>query len=278
MRVSLVAATMLAVSALSVRAEFEGILESKMSVQGPGMTGGGTTTVYRSRLGTRMEMDVGSGQASMKMTTLTLKAKPGLVYSLNVARKTYSEIDTTKTAETAARTDQEKYSVKKLAPERVVGFACTHVLVRSEKGEEYEVWSTTEIGSAADYWSAQRSMARSRGGLAKALREGAAEGWPVKWIHRQAGGDIATVWELVRAEKKAVSAALFDLSGYTKSEEQGLAGLAGQAELSPEQQQRLDAARRQQEEALKKMTPEQRRRYEEMMKSIQGAGAAPRGN
>jgi Spy/CpxP family protein refolding chaperone len=89
---------------------------------------------------------------------------------------------------------------------------------------------------------------------------------------------LAVTAPSVRAEKRALSPALFDLSGYTKSEDQGLAGLAGQAQLSPEQQQSLDAARRQQEEALKKMTPEQRRCYEEMMKSIQGAGADPRGS
>ena len=54
-------------------------------------------------------------------------------------------------------------------------------------------------------------------------------------------------------------------------------GMAGQMQLSPEQQKRIDGARRQREEAMKKMTPEQRRQMEEMMKSGQG-GAAPKGD
>jgi Spy/CpxP family protein refolding chaperone len=78
--------------------------------------------------------------------------------------------------------------------------------------------------------------------------------------------------ELVKADRKAVPAALLDLSGYTKSQETGYGAAAAQMQLSPEQQKKMDASRKQQEEALKNLTPEQRKQIEEMMKK-QGAGA-----
>jgi Spy/CpxP family protein refolding chaperone len=207
----------------------------------------------------------------MKMVTLVLKSKPGIAYTLNEAKKTYSEVNTAQAAaETPERTGTEKFVAKKLASERVAGFDCVHVLLKGDKGTEFEVWSTREIGSAADYWANQQSSKASKSSLARALREGSADGWPVKWVERGSGEGVTTTWELVKADRKAVPASVFDLSRYTKGKDEGLGAMAGQVELSPEQQKQFDAAMKQQQEALKKMTPEQRKQYEEMMKSLQG--------
>ncbi len=275
MRMPLVAAAAVILAAPVSGAEFEGMLESKISIQGSGVAGGGSSKVWVSRVGTRMEMDFGAGGQGMKMTTIVLRSKPGLAFLVNDARKTYSEIDTSKSPE-ASRTDQETYTVRKLGSERVAGFECIHVLVKGSKGSEFEIWSTKDLGSGEGYWASQRNASQSRSALVKALQEASADGWPVKSVHRS-GKEMATTWELVKADRKAVPASLFDLSGYKKSEETGIGGMAGQMQLSPEQQKQFDASRRQREEAMKKMTPEQRKQMEEMMKSGQG-GAPPKGD
>jgi Spy/CpxP family protein refolding chaperone len=270
----LVAALLAVLAAPVAGAEFEGMLETKISVQGSGVASGGTSRIWVSRLGMRMEMEIGAGGQGMKMTTLVLRSKPGLAYMVNDARKTYSEVDTTNSPE-ASRTEEETYSVRKLGSERIAGFDCTHVLVKGNKGSEFEIWSTKDLGSGSDYWASQRSS-RSRSTLAKALQEASADGWPVKSVHRS-GSEMATTSELVKAERKAVPASLFDLSGYAKSAETGPGGMSGQMQLSPERQKQVDAARRQQKEALKNMTPEQRKQVEEMMKAGQ-TGGAPKSN
>ncbi len=266
MRIALVAAAVAVLATPVSGAEFEGLLESKISVQGAGAASGGTSKIWVSHLGTRMEMEIGASGQGMKITTIVLRAKPGLAFMVNDARKTYSEIDFAKVPEPAKK-DQETYTVRKLGSERVAGFDCTHVLVKGSGGSEFEIWSTKDLGNGSDYWASQRSASRSRSALAKALQEAAADGWPVKSVHRT--GKIETTSELLRADRKAVPASLLDLSGYKKSEETGALGMAGQMQLSPEQQKQMDAARSQ-------MTPEQRKRMEEMMKG-QG-GAAPRGD
>jgi hypothetical protein len=267
MRKSLVAAAALVLAVPAFGAEFEGMLESKMTMQGSGTAGGGSQKVWISRAGTRMEMEMGMGGGGMKMATVVLRSRPGVAYLVNDAKKTYSEIDTTKSA-APARGEEETFTVKKLGPEKVAGFDCAHVLVKGSKGSEFEIWSTRDLGTGSEYWASQRSASRSN--LLKAMREASVEGWPVKTIHRSA--EMTVTMELAKAERKAVPASLFDLSGYTKSQD-----TVSQMQMSPEKQKKMDAARRQQEEAMKKMTPEQRKQIEEMMKAGQGAGA-PKGD
>ena len=268
MRISLVAAALALLAAPVASAEFEGLLESKISVQGAGAAGGGTQKVYLSSAGVRMEMEIGATGQGMKVTTLVLRSKPGVAFMVNDARKTYSEIDTTKTAADSARKDDETYTVKKLGSERIAGFDCSHALVKGSKGSEFEVWSTRDLGNGSDYWASQRNASRSRSALAKALQEASVDGWPVKSVYRS-GKEMVMTSELVKAERKAVPASFFDLTGYKKSEEAGAGGMAGQMQLSPEQQKQLDAARSQ-------MTPEQRKQMDEMMKSQRGR--APNSN
>lgn len=272
MRIALVALAAAVFSFPAGGAEFEGMIESKMSMQGGGASGGGTMKVWVSRPGTRMEMEMGAEGAGMKMATVVLRAKPGVAYLVNDAKKTYSEIDTAKNA-SPARADEETFTVKKLGSEKVSGFDCAHSLIKGSKGSEFEVWSTKDLGSGSEYWASQRGASRSS--LARAMKEASVEGWPVKTVHRS--GEMTTTMELVRADRKAVPASLFDLTGYQKSQETGYGAATSQMQLSPEQQKKMDAARRQQEEALKNLPPEQRKQIEEMMKARQG-GAAPKSN
>lgn len=271
-RVFLVAVA-IALVPFGAHADFEGVIESKMAVQGAKVGGGGNAKTYLSKLGTRMEMEMGAaGQGGMKMTTVILKSRPGIAFLVNDARRTYSEIDTRKSGEGASKGEPEKYTVKRLGSGRIAGYDCVHVSVTSDKGDEYEIWSTKELGSGAEYWEGQRNAARDRSGLLKALREGGAEGWPMKSLVRTKGQDTTVSWEVTKVERRAVPASLFDLSAYRKSEGMGFAAPMGQVQMTPEQQRQLD-------ETMKKMTPEQRKQFEEMMKSMKGAASeAPKRN
>ena len=260
MRKSLIAAVAVVLAVPAWGAEFEGMLESKITMQASGVAGGGSQKVWISRTGTRMEMEMGVGGGGMKMATVVLRAKPGVAYLVNDAKKTYSEIDTAKSV-APAKTEEETFTVKKLGSEKVAGFDCAHVLVKGSKGTDFEIWSTKDLGTGSEYWASQRGASRSN--LVQAMKEASAEGWPVKTIHRT--GEMTATMELAKAERKAVPASLFDLSGYTKSQETGsAAGRGGRMQIPPEQMQKL--------------SPEQRKQLEEMMKARpQGAGA-PKGD
>jgi hypothetical protein len=249
---------------------WEGVIDSKMTAQGGQHGMSGTGKMYVSKLGIRTEMEMGEGPASMKMTTLTLKSKPGFSYMVNDAKKTYSEIDTT--TEQPSKEDQEKLSVKRLGSERVAGHDCAHALITGEKGDEWEVWSTKDMAGAEILWASMEKSAARRGkygGLYKTMKDAGLDGWPMKWLMKPKDGSTGATWEVTGLEEKSVPASLFDLSKYKKSE--GPAGAMGQMQLSPEQQKKLDEGLRSQQEALKKMTPEQRKKYEDMMKSMKEA-------
>ena len=259
----------LIVAAPAAAADFEGVMDSKMTVQGEqhGMSGTGKT--YLGKAGLRMEMQMaaagGGGPMDMKMTTLVLRSKPGLAYLVNDARKTYSEIDSARHAGREP-SEPEKYAVKRLGSEKVAGYDCAHAVVTGEKGEQFEVWTTREIGGAAEYWASQRQGSRDRVAMFKALEEAGVVGWPMKWLHRS-GKEGQVVWEVTRVERKSVPASLFDLAGYTRTEG-GAMGGASQMQLSPEHQRQMDDAAQRRDEALKNLPPEQRKRVEEMMKSM----------
>jgi uncharacterized protein DUF4412 len=250
--------------ATPLSAQFEGVIESKMtgtSSKGQAFASKGMT--YVSPKGARMEMDMQGPMGGMKMTTLHRNAAPGVVVFLNDAKKTYSEWETGKPSDSR---DSHTWTVKKLGAEKVSGYDTTHALATNEKGEEIEVWVTKELGGAAAFWAGQER--RGKSGMFQALHEQGLDGWPMRMKTHQKEGDSIT-WEVVRVEKKSVPGSLFEVpSGYTKSE--GMFGMAGQMQLSPEQQKQMDEAKKRMDEALSKMTPEQRKQYEEMMKSMGG--------
>jgi hypothetical protein len=263
----LLAAAVALIAATASAADFEGVMDSKMTVQSEKQATSGTGRIYMGKGGVRVEMQmampVGQGPAGeVKMTSLVLKSKPGVVYLVNDAKKTYAEIENKQDASQAAT---EKYTVKKLGSEKVAGYDCGHGLVADEKGEQFEVWTTKDIGGAAEYWASQRGRAGNRAAMYDALRGAGLDGWPMKWLHRS-GKEGQSVFEITKVQRQAVPASLFDLSGYKKSEG-GVMGMSQQMQLSPEQQKQMDEAMKRRDEAMKNMSPEQRKKMEELMKS-----------
>jgi hypothetical protein len=274
MRQMLLAALAVSFAAAAAAADFEGVIDSRMTVQGktPEESGGGTARLYVSGQGSRMETAMTTGMGSMKMTVLHLKARPGVGFLLNDEKKIYSEMQAP--GERPEKEEpEEKLTVRKLPNERVAGYDCAHALLVDARGEKTEIWATKALGGAEAFWAAQAGEERAGGrrsrALPKALRDAGLDGWPLKLrSFPEAGQEV--VWEATKVERKPVPSSLLSLSGYRKAE--GGMGAMGQMQLSPEQQKKMSEAMKQQREAMKKMSPEQRQQMEEVMRSLQGDG------
>lgn len=244
-------------------AQFEGVLEMKMTMAGREAGGGGTMSVAIGKGGTRSEMNMQAGAMSMKMVMLQKSDAPNTVYQINDASKTYTEIDATKTGEKAAEQETQEYTVEKLGQENILGYMTLHVLVK-EKNPEAGKGLTTELWTAKDVLSyetfskmqARRGKWGSGARFVKALKDADADGLPLKTITTTPDGAQVTM-EVVKVQKQAPPASMFEIpAGYTKSAA-GMPGLQS------------DEARARMQEALKNMSPEQRERVEKMMKQRQ---------
>lgn len=251
---------LLLLAAAPALAQFEGVLESKMT--GPSVAG--TTKSWVSKVGVRMEMtaQVPQGQASpggVRTVVLHRFAEPDLSYFVNDAAKTYSVIDARqlKDQTKGAAKDDETYAVKKAGKDSVAGFSCDRASVTGSKGTQFELCVSNDIlGGGAWIRSMQRRSAGEGGALVKAMQDAGVEGYPVRWVTKDRDGGTMTV-ELVSAKRQAVPASTFEVpAGYKKSD-----SLLGT--MSPD-------AERQMKEAMERMTPEQRKMLEEMMKKQKG--------
>ena len=261
--------TLLAGSALAAApafAQFEGEITMKMTMR----EGSGTGKAYISKVGARSEIDMQTAKMPLKMVTLMKFANPDLMYLINDATKTYSEMDLKKLKEQTAKYQGQKsrdtWKLQKLGRETVNGYSCEHVLLTRTDGSksESEWWTTKDIAGLS--YDTMRGLVRrqdaSDEGVAKALKDAGADGFVVKMVTREKGdpNPLATM-ELTKAERKSVPAALFEVpAGYTKQE-----GMLGAASVmsSPEQQEKI-------RKAMENLTPEQRKQLEELMKSRQG--------
>ncbi|HUK66973.1 MAG TPA: DUF4412 domain-containing protein [Anaeromyxobacteraceae bacterium] len=191
---------------------FEGVLESTLSVDERGVAGKGTAKIYMSAAGMRMEVNFVLGGASVSMTSLVLRARPGVVFLLDNASRSYSELD----SQGAPAGESGKFTVKELGHEKVAGYDTVHVVVTDPRGEMFEVWTTQEIGGAEAYWASQPTRGKWAG-FYKALEAAGAGGWPMKWSQRESAGGSRASFEVTKVEAHPLPGELFDLSGYQRS-------------------------------------------------------------
>jgi hypothetical protein len=253
-----------ALAAAPAFAQFEGEIDMKITAQG-GVTG--TGRVFVAKAGSRTEMDMETARMPIHMVTLTRFATPDVIYLINDKAKTYSEVDTKKAREQAAKMtgekDKEAYSVKILGSEKVLGYATKHVLLsRPSDKSEMEAWTTRDL-LGLSYESMKGLMrrgAQDEGSLIKALKDAGAEGFFVKMVTREKGKtEPLTTMDITKAEKRSLPASMFEVpAGYAKQD--GMMGAAGV--VSPE-------AAEQMKKAMENLTPEQRKQMEEMMKQKQ---------
>ena len=76
-------------------AQFEGVLEMKITAAGKDsdLGGGGKMVASVAKAGARCEMNMQMGEMSMKMVVLQKTETPNLIYHINDANKTYTEIN-----------------------------------------------------------------------------------------------------------------------------------------------------------------------------------------
>ncbi len=250
-----------ALAAAPALAQFEGEVDMKITSQG--MTGTGKAFV--SKMGSRTEIDMQTAQMPIHMVSLMKFATPDIVYLINDKAKTYTEMDVKKARETTSKMrDKEPYTAKVLGSEKLLGYSTKHVLLtRAGDRSEMELWTTKDIlglNYEAVRGLMRRGSSQDDGSFLKALRDAGADGFFVKMVTREKGKtEPLSTMELTKAEKKSLSASLFEIPpGYTKQE--GMMGAAGV--VSPEA---AEAMRK----AMENMTPEQRRQLEEAMKQRQ---------
>lgn len=217
----------------------------------------GNMIINTSDYGAKTVIKMGSAKGGnmMNMTSLLLKEKPDVIYVLNEASKSYSEM---KKGTAATAEDKSTYSVKKLGNETINGYKCVHALVTESNGTT-EVWNTkdiTEYNKYAEAISTNKEMASSK--RDKALKDAGCEGFPVKMIRKSNKEDGDVTMELVNLEKKTFSKSDFEIpAGYTKS-------------ASPAMPSGMPQMKTQQE--IMNMTPAEREKYVEEMKKMYGGG------
>lgn len=198
----------------------------------------------------RSDMDVtATGMGAMQMSMLM---KGDKAFMLNAKDKQYSELDLSEHKPT--RNDQ-KFTVKKVGPEKVGQWSALHVVVTDERGDTTDMWVTKDIDIGRSIFELLGQRQGGDDGVTKALVAAGADGFPVKIVSTKSGSTM----ELVSHNKSAPAAALFDIPADWKKAD---AASVAAGSLPPE-------ARRQMEEAMKKLTPEQRKMMEEAMKSQQ---------
>jgi hypothetical protein len=258
-------------------AQFEGVLEMKMTIAAEGIEGGGggTMKVAVGKAGTRSEMDMQMGPMSMKMVMLQKNDTPDTIYRINDANKTYTEIDLAKMREMAGqRQKTTEYAVERLGEETILGYKTQHVLVKEKKpadgdGMNMEMWVAKEFLDYATYSKLQTRPGKTGRdeGLLKALKAAEADGMPLKAITTTPEGGKTTM-EVVKAEKQSLPASTFEIpAGYTKSGGgmmDMLGGLSGPQ--ADEARKKMGDAQKRMEDAMKNMTPEQREMIQKMMK------------
>jgi hypothetical protein len=260
----------LLLAALPAFAQFEGVLEMKMTFVAKGGQGGGSGTmnVAVAKAGTRSEINMKFGLTDMKMVVLQKSDTPGMLYRLNDNDKTYTEVDLAKMREMAGQQQKSpEYTVEKLGQETLLGYKTQHVLVKEKNdaatnGMNLEMWIAKDLLDYATFSKLQARPDRAvrDEALLKALKAAEADGMPIKAITTGSDGSKTTI-EVVKSEKKSLPAATFEIpAGYTKSA-RGMMGMMGGGSSA-----QTDEARKKMDEALKNMTPEQRQTFEKMMK------------
>jgi hypothetical protein len=258
-------------------AEFEGVLEMKMTTAGKGgeFGGSGTMVAAVSAAGARCEINMRMGEMGMKMVALQKTATPNVLYHINDANKSYTELDLAKIQGLAGqREDTRKYTVEKLGEETILGYKTQHVLVKEQspsggKGMTMEMWAAKDLLDYATFsrWQARPGKGGGEEALVKALKDAGADGMPLKSIGTTPDGTKVTT-EVVKVDKKTLPAATFEIpAGYTKSEG-GLMDMMGgmSGPQADEAKKKMAEAQQRMQEAMKNMTPEQREMMEKMMK------------
>jgi Domain of unknown function (DUF4412) len=259
MRARFAAAAVIA-AALSpplARADFEGLLVSKISGDM-----NGTARIWLSKAGMRSETELTLPQAkqaamgkSVRSIVIMKASEPTRTYFLDETRKTYHVYE-----HTPGDRSDEQFTAKKIGKDTVAGFSCDKVALTSASGGETELCVAPDLAGSDSWMRAfeQRQRGGSNHGMWKALKDAGVKGLPVRWTRMGAKeGHGKFQMELVSATKQSVPASTFAIPADYKQSEMTTPF------SNPETAKKM-------EDAMKKLTPEQRKQMEEMMKKYGG--------
>ncbi|MCS7212045.1 MAG: DUF4412 domain-containing protein [Chloroherpetonaceae bacterium] len=226
MRVSVYLVAFLAFAS-SALAQFEGVIEMKMTATSAAGQETMTATMVNSIKGAsfRGETSTSVGGTVIKQIMLLRGSEPNKIYMLNPDTKTYTEMDIASMTDAMTQSDED-YEVKKVGSEKILGYNCTRVQVKWKKSQlTMEMWTTKDVLDWATYVRMQNNPALRSNKLATALRNAGADGMALKVVSEtQDGGK--NIMEVVKVERKAVPASLFEIpKDYKKSE--GMFGIPG---------------------------------------------------
>ena len=256
------------VAAPSAFAQFEGVMEMKITITGKDGTerGDGTEKFAMSKAGVRSETDMRVRQMPVHTVTLLKSDTPDTLYRINDAAKTYVAIDLSRMRQmTPAALTNQNFKVEKLGEAKIFGYNTQHVLVTG-RGTSTELWTAKDLMDYDIFSKLELRSPRIAGAdpMTTALKDAGADGVPLKSIATGPDGSKMTM-EVVKVEKQALPASTFRIpAGYTKSE----GGLTGTRPLPFGPQTK--GATKKLNEAMKKMSPPQREMIERMMKQRQG--------
>ncbi|HWB62564.1 MAG TPA: DUF4412 domain-containing protein [Chitinophagales bacterium] len=228
-------------------------IEYRITSSSNTMSGSMKTYAQDGNTRTEMAFSMSGPQAQQGINhnsvSLILKSTPDKIYTLDVDKKTYSELDISK-KEDFKDVNTDDYEITVVGKEKVNGYNATHVIVKSKKtGMTIDYWNSTEIPF---YGEAENIKSKYTGhdNLIKAMKAKGAEGFPVRIKEGEKGMTMQV--DLVKAEKRSNPDSLFSLSGYTLTSTHSVGGGAyNQQEMMKK---------------LQNMTPEERQKFIEQMK------------
>ncbi|MBO8092832.1 MAG: DUF4412 domain-containing protein [Prosthecochloris sp.] len=237
---------------------FEGILDMKITSK----EGSQEARMMLAQEGTRFEMavkDPQSGSIIMDLVTIAPSDEPDMIYTLNRQQKTYSVIDLAQLQEDleplAEEPGDNKFEVKQLGTETILGYRCNHVSLTDENGTT-ELWLTKDLLSASDITRLQMGNDHQKEVFDARMKHAGLEGFPLKTLDRESG----TAMEFTNIERTSLDRDLFSVpSDYTRKE--SVAG-AMMPEISEEEMKQI-------EEMQNMMDEENMQDMEEMMKNMQ---------
>jgi hypothetical protein len=273
---ALLFAALLASIATPARADFEGVIEMRITSAGAGGANGKGKT-FVSKVGWRSEMEMTSpemaqalGNKPFRTVMMAKTAAPDTVYTLNDAMKTYAVIDAKQMRDQASKFEkgEKPYTVKRQGKDSVAGLACEKVLVR-EQGGTQETQACLAKDLMGGEWARSFQRDGRSAGWMKALKDAGVEGFPVRMVTTDTQHkEFKTTMEVTRLERRVVPKSMFELpAGYTQTSAMGAFA------QNPEQAKQMEQAQQQMREAMKDLSPEQRKMMEELMKK---AGGAPK--
>ena len=144
---------------------------------------------------------------------LRLTSNPAIRYVLDDRRKIY----TVKGEPQSLRIEPEKFRLRKLAPSRLGGYRCDHVILTGDRGNVVEQWLTVDI-RGLEHWSSETTRGNGLNAASSAaLKRARVDGLPVKIVMQTTSGLVLT-WEITSVEKRAVADSLFDFAGYRETD------------------------------------------------------------